>query len=726
MQQLRSKNSWNLEIVMQRLPAFLLGFLALSWQILLMREFSAHFSGNEVIFGVLLAAWLFWTGLGSILAIRFRFSALAMSRLYFWIILLFPLCLAGIRFSRIILGALPGENLGLLPAGLLAMVLSGILCLPLGSLFVFNTWASSGRLSQVYLWEALGSASAGLLIYYVMIPRFSNWEVAALVGAGTSVLVYTSQTRNKSHLLLLGISLGMLAGLWLADFPSQQRAWHPFTLVDSHDSEYGKLQMLRDGEQLTLYSNSEPVYTLPDPAASEEAVHFAMLQRPQAQRVLLIGGGVGSNLKQLLKFPIIQIDYVESDPQIIEFSRKHMPASTQLSLDDLRVHIHHQDGRVFMEKQTFYDVILLDLPDPSNAQLNRFYTCEFFQLARSRLSRDGLFSFRVSSSEHYISPALQGFLSSLYATLASVFREVKIIPGSANIFLASQSPIRLNPQDLQNNLVYLGIENQYVHAGTLPDRLSPQRIETLERMLQEDVPWINRDLFPISYFFSAVLWSNQFQGLESRVFSTLMRLDKHRLLLDVPLGIFVLALAGMSIRPKRSRFLLVPLAVMGFTTIVCEITTIFTFQIHYGSLYHSLALLFSAFMLGITLGAWRSTQRPVYRLSQIPRVQGFFCLLVLGLNIAIQHQPPLAFFILFLLGLGYLGGDLFVISNQLFIQQRANYGIGYGLDLIGSFLGALLTSSILFPLVGLVPLIRYLFLANSFCFLFLIWSWRKS
>lgn len=709
-----------------RRPAFLLGFLALSWQILLMREFSAHFFGNEVVFGVLLAAWLFWTGLGSILATRFRFSALAMSRHYFWIILAFPLCLAGIRFSRFITGALPGENLGLLPAGLFAMVVSGVLCIPLGSLFVFNTWASSGRLSHVYLWEAIGSAAAGLFIYYVMIPRLSNWQAAAVVGAGASVLVHTSHRLNKKHSPLLFISLLMMAGLWLTDFPSQQRAWQPFTLVDSRDSAYGKLQMLQDGEQLTLYSNSEPVFMFPDPAASEEAVHFAMLQRPQAQRVLLIGGGVGGNLGQLLKFPVTRVDYVEPDPLIIEFSRKHLPSGAQQPLDDGRVHIHHLDGRVFLEKNAVYDVILLDLPDPSNAQLNRFYTLEFFQLVSTRLRSDGLFSFRVSSSENYISPALQGFLSSLYATLTGVFQEVKVIPGSTNIFLASQSPIQLNPQALLKSLASLGIDNQYIHAGTLPDRLSPLRIETLGRMLREDDPWINRDLFPISYFFSAVLWSNQFHGLESRVFSVLARLDKHRLLLDIPLGIFVLTLAMLSIRPTRSRFLLVPLAVMGFTTIVCEVTAIFAFQIHYGSLYHNLALLFSAFMLGIALGAWRSTKRPKYRLSQIPQLQGFFCLIVLGLNVAVQLHPPLAFFILFLWGLGYLGGDLFVISNQLFIQQRTNYGLGYGLDLIGSFVGALLASSLLFPLVGLVPLTQYLFLANSFCFLFLIYSWRKA
>jgi hypothetical protein len=79
----------------------------------------------------------------------------------------------------------------------------------------------------------------------------------------------------------------------------------------------------------------------------------------------------------------------------------------------------------------------------------------------------------------------------------------------------------------------------------------------------------------------------------------------------------------------------------------------------------------------------------------------------------------------FLILLGYLGGDLFVSSNRLYLQRTKNYGIGYGLDLLGSFLGALVTSSLLIPTVGLVPLTGSLLLANGFCLVFLLWGWRR-
>jgi len=87
---------------------------------------------------------------------------------------------------------------------------------------------------------------------------------------------------------------------------------------------------------------------------------------------------------------------------------------------------------------------------------------------------------------------------------------------------------------------------------------------------------------------------------------------------------------------------------------------------------------------------------------------------------AIKTQPAEFLFFIFLFSLGFLSGDLFIVSNLLYLEEKQNYGLGYGLDLLGSFFGALVASSLLIPLVGLLPLLKYLLLINSFCFLFLL------
>ena len=86
-------------------------------------------------------------------------------------------------------------------------------------------------------------------------------------------------------------------------------------------------------------------------------------------------------------------------------------------------------------------MIILNLPEPSTARINRFYTLEFFQICRERLNREGIFAFRVESAENYISPAQQRFLNSMHATLKQVFPHVDVVPGATNIFLGSQAPL---------------------------------------------------------------------------------------------------------------------------------------------------------------------------------------------------------------------------------------------------------------------------------------------
>ncbi|MFQ6110315.1 MAG: hypothetical protein ACE5L7_12260, partial [Candidatus Aminicenantales bacterium] len=126
------------------LAPFLLGFIALSFQIFLLREFSVHFYGNEITFGLLLASWLLWGGLGSISASRFRFNRQRFPMIYYIILLLFPLCLIVLRFSRFLLHLLPGEITGMIPILVFSLFITLFVSFPLGILFVFNTHFREG------------------------------------------------------------------------------------------------------------------------------------------------------------------------------------------------------------------------------------------------------------------------------------------------------------------------------------------------------------------------------------------------------------------------------------------------------------------------------------------------------------------------------------------------------------------------------------------------------
>jgi spermidine synthase len=711
---------------MAYVPPILLGFLATAFQIFLMREFSVHFHGNELTFGFVLASWLLWGGLGSLLASQLKPSDRILDRLYYAVILLFPISLVILRFSRFALGVLPGELTGMGPALVFSLGISLLSSLPLGGLFVLNARTLGGDVPSVYLFESLGAALAGLVVALGVVPFVSNWKGASFIAAAGAAAVFLTFGRRKRSAWFLAVLAG-LAAFAFFDLPSQKAWWKPFELIRSRDTPYGKLQLIRTGGQISLYSSGLPVFSCPDRASAEGAVHFAMLQNPGAKDILLIGGGAGGGLGEVLKYQRAEVDYVELDPGIIRLAEDALPEKERKDLRDERVHVFFDDGRAFLLKsRKAYDAVILNLPEPATAQVNRFYTREFFELAKSRLSTGGVFSFTVPSSENYIGTDLREFLASLYGTLRTVFPEVGIVPGDSNVFLASTAGLTLDPEALEKRIAGLGLELTSINAALLSSRLSPLRTGYLMKTIGERPARINRDLVPVSYYFNSVLWSSQFKGLEASVLRTFARLPAHWLL-DAPLLAYAVFLLVLALRRKRTAgTFLVPLGTMGFTTIVVELVVVIAFQSLYGYVYGKISLLLAAFMAGLALGSWFGRKRPAAGRADLLMAQGGFLLLIALLRAVLGRRPPESLLFLFLLALGSLGGWLFVVSNRLLLKEHVNYGLGYGVDLMGSFLGALAASAIIIPLAGIVALLDGLLIMNSFGLLFVIISWKRS
>ncbi len=643
-------------------PAFLLGFIAASFQIFLLREFSVHFNGNELVFGIVLASWLFWGGVGSLSGRRLVRARGAIDRLFYALVLLFPAGLIGLRSSRFVLGTLPGELTGMAPALVTAMAIGLVSSFPMGALFALIAGLPGGKVTRVYAFESLGAVIAGLVVSFGLVPLVSNWQGTALVAGAAASGAYLTFGQRK-HLLSYATALALLAVFYLGDLPSQRIWWKPFELIGSHDTPYGKLQSVGTGDQVSIYASGLPVLSSPDPAAAETPVHFAMLQRPGARKVLLIGGGVGGGLSEVLKYKGVSADYVELDPGIIRMAEAVLPEGEQASLRDPRVHVHYGDGLKFLRGSSErYDAIILNLPEPATAQINRFYTREFFILARSRLASGGVFSFVVPSSEDSLGADLRRFLSSLHATLRAAFPVVRVVPGNTAVFLASSAPLTLDPNTLERRIEELGLPLLSINTALLSARLNPLRTERLMEEIGTGSPRLNLDLAPAAYYFHSVLWSSQFRGLEAGMLRFFERVPVPALL-GVPLFAYALVLVVLALRRKRpAGRSLAPVWTMGFTTIVIELAALVAFQSFYGYVYGKLSLLLSAFMGGLFLGAWPNrSPKPANAPSFFPPQAGFL-LIIAAFRLSLANRAPEALFYVLLLALGALGGRLFVVS----------------------------------------------------------------
>ena len=723
----------------------LVGFSAVIGQIVLTRELIVVFNGNEMSLGIVLAAWLFWTAVGSsvssVVARSRRHARRAVATLECLLAISLPPTLWALCASRAMLQPVPGELVGPVPMILVSLACLSLFCMVSGALFVAAacmveeecTIPSRRAAGLAYLLEAAGSGVGGILASLVLLRWLDSFQIVAIVTllnlCMAAVLSFRMSRRQvaawAAAAALTAIPLLILVAPRL-EWAAQMRLWKGFHLVASRDSIYGNLAVTQTGEIRSIYDNGVILANAPDEAAAEEAVQYALLEHPAPRRILMIGGGLNGGVAQALEHPTVErIDYVELDPALIAMARRFFSAATAPLASDPRVHTHYADGRYYLRTaRDKFDVIILNVPDPQTAQMNRFYTEEFFRSARDHLAPGGLLALELRSSEETISPTLAEFLRCIQRTLASVFPYVATIPGETiHFFAAEQSNVLTrDPRVMVARLRARNLPTLYVREYFIPFRMMPDRMEQVDEQLRPlaSTP-VNRDFAPIAYYFDIALWSTQFNSRFARWFQTAAQVDFKALLAAV----FLILLLGAAVpvlaraRLKRARTAAVYcVAATGLTSIALEIVLLLAFQSIYGYVYRQLAILIGLFMAGMALGCWLGIRRAA-------RKDPPSCGTLAGCQFLLLLSAPALIAVLsFLAGIsaaagvwlaaqcvfpalaalsGMLGGYQFPIAAEIYLHEaggRTKLGLLYAIDLLGGCVGALLLAAYLIPVFG--------------------------
>jgi spermidine synthase len=725
----------------------MVGVTAVTGQIVLLREVMVVFNGNELSLGLVLAAWMIWTAVGSGLVDRFLprrahlFSAVGVLGC-FWGFSLIPTIVA-VRAARGFLQAAPGELLSPSLMAIVSLVSLSVFCLCSGCMFALaarlyrQAAGSSGELAlaYAYLLETVGSALGGILAGIVLLRFFSPFQIAILIALPNVCLLPFLVFRTWAcRILVLSAAPLSACALMIFAAPRMERSthqsmWSGFSLVALRDSVYGRLAVLKLGDSRSIYENGGVIANIPDQAAAEETVHYALLEHPAPRRILLIGGGLNGGIAEAIKHPTVErVDYVELDPALIEMAEKDLPAESGLALSDPRVRVHSRDGRLYLNSTSQrFDEVLINVPDPDNAQLNRFYTAEFFRIVRDRLAPGGVLALELRSSEESIGPELADFLRCIYKTLQTQFPQVAVIPGDMlHMFGALQTRVLTeDSRVLIERLETRGIQTMYVRAYSLPFRMAPDRMAQIHDILRPlpDTP-ANRDARPAAYYFAAMLWTAQFKPGGAYPLKLMAQIRFPVVLLSAAFLSLVAAFVWWFIL-DRSRRAVAAWSIIstGYTLVALQILLLLSFQSLYGYVYRELALLIGTFMAGIAFGSWRGIV--TIRISSgETRIQTLMRKASVN-QVTLAVSAPLLLLAVFLLSrvgveasetivalvgfplLGALsgvpGGYQFSIASALYHhdrQQQASLGALYALDLVGGCLGALLLAGFLIPLFG--------------------------
>ena len=699
------------------------GFSSVITQLSLMREMLGAFEGNELVLGVILGNWLLLTGMGT-LAGRFGRRLRDPGRPLAWALVLLailpPVQVFLLRALRDVV-FLHGQAIGPVQTVISSLVLLSPYCLVSGCFLTLACAALARQddpraIGRVYLADAIGSIVGGALFTFVLVQFLDHIDIlyvpaaASLLLAGgvawchgpASLRAGPCDSTTPGRKVLAGLSLAAAAGvIALAaatdlDGLSTALQYPGQAVLFRGSSPYGRLVVAESAGQVTLIENGLPVLSTSDVQQVEEAVHYAMAQRPAARRVLLIAGGVSGTAKEILKYRPEEVTYVELDPLILDVGRRFLPGS----LEDPRIRVVAADGRQFLRQTDLaYDVIIVDVPDPSTSQLNRFYTEEFFRQARLRMVPGGVLSVAIGHYENYVSDELSAVLSTARATLRRAFRNVLPIPGGWVFLLASDGELHA---DIAERVERAGVPTKLMNHHYLDATLTPGRLSAVAEAAARPAE-VNRDFAPLLYYRHLQYWMSRFKTGLGPLEAVLLAAMAAYLIFLRPVATAVFA--------------------AGFAASAMEVVLLLAFQALCGSVYRQLGVIVTLFMAGLAAGAMladrlrpRAPGRLVANLGFALAALGGLTPIVLSALAGAEGwlaspagvQAVIGLLTFLLAG---LVGTQFPIAGRAELATASLAGDGpgagaaaasrlYTADFVGASLGALLAGTLLVPLLG--------------------------
>lgn len=757
-----------------------MGFTAIVAQIVLVRELLTSFSGNELAIGIFFANWLLLEALGSFGTGRWADRVQSATPYYvclqLFLVIAFPAVLFLTRVMKPMLGIIPGQGVNVLTVFWAALLLLIPLGLTDGAQFSFGcrllagenkkaTTTGTGLIGRVYIFEAIGSLLGGIVGTYVCLQRLDPFHTAFalmfLNGSSALLLLFCATPPKAGATRWINGTLKISTGLLLAvcaavlglggarylQSRSVSAQWGHYEVKEHRNSIYGNVTVLNRFNQLNIMSNGVPISTIPtaDIAFSEEFAHLSLLSHPHPRHVLLIGGGIGGLLQEILKHPLERVDYAELDPLIIATAQRHAPAVASALNDDARMRIHTVDGRYFLRAaDRFYDMILINLPDPATLEINRFYTLEFFRLCRSRLNNEGILCFALPGSASYLNRALINLNANVIQTLKRVFPHSRVIPGERNLILASSSTAMtaVQPAVLIERMADRRLKATLLSDFHIRYKFDATRRQWYEREIgKAPILPANRDFHPTALFHDLVFWNSIHSPGFAKVFAHLEHLKLTHLTF-VLVGTFIFLWMLQRQRPaSKAAPVILPIMATGFSGMGVDIVLVLAFQSFYGYVYHWIGLLVAAFMVGLALGGMWITRwikghgqresidlRAAFLKLELAMVMFSAGLIgVLAFLNRMQHFELIwhaAEYIL--LGLnalcGFLVGAEFPLASEMVLHHTGRTGRTagslYACDLVGSWIGGLFVTIALIPILGILNTCLLMLCLNTASLLF--------
>ncbi|WP_058307107.1 polyamine aminopropyltransferase [Gracilibacillus massiliensis] len=334
--------------------------------------------------------------------------------------------------------------------------------------------------ARVLFSDYAGGLIGGLLFVFLLRPQLGMVKSAFLVGlinlmvALVVLYLFRKELVKKGVHAIVGgvIALLLIGGLFFGEsiaLTFEQKIYKD-PIIHLEESKYQKIVVTKQDQDIRLYLDGAlQLSSIDEHRYHEVLVHPTVANTESPEKVLVLGGGDGLVVRELLKYSEVkQINLVDLDPAVVELANTnpHLRALNEGALEDQRVNIVHQDAFQYLENsQDWFDVIIVDLPDPNNESLNKLYTKEFYSLVRNHLNPSGTAMVQATSPV---------FAREVYWTISNTISETDLhvenlhvdVPSFGNwgFVMASRESIDLERLEIVVETNYL--EQEILHSLT--------------------------------------------------------------------------------------------------------------------------------------------------------------------------------------------------------------------------------------------------------------------
>ncbi len=395
---------------------FIAGLCSIVYELLISTT-SSYFLGNSIKqFSLTIGIYMAAMGLGSFLS-RLIQKDLLLRFIGAEILLGF---IGGSCVPLLYLFFASTDAFGFMVLDILLILVIGILTgleIPLLTRIMKYYYPLKINLSNVLSLDYLGALLATLLFPFILLPWLGTFKSSLIFGiinlsVGFLNLWYFApvleiKRRTAFWIACISVTLYFVVMLFCAN--GLLAKWNDSlfrdTIILREQTPYQELVMTKGGEDIRLYIDRVIQWSSIDEYRYHESLtHIPMAMAPYRKKALILGGGEGLAARELLKdAEFEEIVIVDLDQRVFDLASQnaYMQEVNQGSLQDPRVKMVAEDAFTYLENhQDYYDLIIADLPDPTNESLTRLYSKEFFGLVRRNLSAYGVFATQATSPFH--------------------------------------------------------------------------------------------------------------------------------------------------------------------------------------------------------------------------------------------------------------------------------------------------------------------------------------